>query len=131
MKGNNMASDVDDRVTAESVDTISSQLFRRGAAPSTIESIIVTDDTGTRYTFGIDKAFFSLRDPAFILTNITPESSADLQSELRHSKFWVYGGELTVGSTMLLKQAAHIQRFLKERIPVASITVRHTTSAST
>ena len=131
MKGNNMAQDVDDRVRAESVETISSQLFRSDAAPSTIKTVIVTDDRGTRYTFGIDMTFFSLRDPAFILTNITPEPNADLLYDVQHSKFWVYGGELTVGHTMLLRQAAQTQRFLTERIPVASSTVRHIPSAST
>lgn len=126
-----MTQDVDDRIRAESVETISSQLFRSDAVPSTIETVIVTDDRGTRFTFEIEKTFFSLRHPAFILKNVTPEPNADLLSDLQHSKFWVYGGELTVGHTMLLRQAAQTQRFLTERIPVTSISVRHIPSAST
>jgi hypothetical protein len=126
-----MAPNGSGRRGAETLQTISSQLFRSDAAPSTIHTVIVTDDAGKRYRFTIDKSFFSQENPAFILKSITPESNADLLSELRHSKFWVYGGVLTEGGTMLLRQTAETQRFLTQRIPVASITVSHTAPAST
>lgn len=120
MKGSNMGSSKDVSSQTAELDRVSTRDVR-SEGPSIITEITVVSDKGVEYRFEIKKNFLGENAPAFVLKEINPVRDADVINEMQFTKFWVLGGELAVGGTFALKQAANSQYVLKERIIVTRI----------
>lgn len=120
-----MGSSKDVSVQTTELEKISTKDFRSDKEPNTITGFTVVSDKGVDYTFEIRKHFLGEKAPAFVLKEIDPVRNADVINEMQFAKFWVLGGDLVVGGTFALKQAANNQHVLNERITVARIIASH------